>query len=208
MKKISIDYPRIEAVDLGLSVKWGSMNIGARTTDSFGDFFAWGELDTKLSYSWSNYIWCKGSNHTLTKYCYNADYGVLDRRTWWMDKVDDVAHIKLGETWHIPNRENWLELRHDCIWTWTAINGIKGFLVKSKIPGFTDKSIFLPAAGYKEDTRHEEVGIRGSYWSSSLYLYGPITPDTALCAIFECDRGLSMLESERMSGCTIRPVLD
>lgn len=205
-------YPAVvEAVDLGLSVKWANTNLGAKTPESFGDYYAWGELKTKSGYSWSNYKWCKGTSHSLTKYCYNSDYGVFDRKTWWLDKEDDIANVILGGKWHIPNRENWQELRHDCIWTWKTLNGVNGYLINSKIPGFTDKSIFLPAAGYKEDTRLEDVGYRGLYWSSSLYMYhlgpGLGLPYVALCADFN-SRVLKMLEDERILGCTIRPVLD
>lgn len=218
MKKITLEesyarnlqsfYPFVvEAVDLGLSVKWANINLGGKTPESFGDYYAWGELKTKSDYSWSNYKWCKGTNHSLTKYCYNSDYGVFDRKTWWLDKEDDIANVILGGKWHIPDRANWQELRHDCTWTWKTLNGATGYLINSKIPGYTDKSIFLPAAGYKVDSIFEEAGIRGSYWSSSLYLYCPSLPFMALCAIFD-SRVLRMIEDDRELGFPIRPVLD
>ena len=209
LKPISNYPPKIEAVDLGLSVKWANANMGAYSPEQFGEYYAWGEVETKSCYSWPTYKWCKGTNNTLTKYCCDDKYGILDRKTWWLDKDDDAAHIKLGGTWHIPNRENWSELRHDCIWRWTNINGVYGFQVKSKIPRFTDKSIFLPAAGCREDERCEEKGIRGFYWSSSLYLYCTPhhLPFVALCAIVE-RTGMRLITDYRMYGYSVRPVCE
>ena len=36
-----------EAVDLGLSVKWATMNVGANAPEEYGDYFAWGETEPK-----------------------------------------------------------------------------------------------------------------------------------------------------------------
>ena len=58
-----------EAVDLGLSVKWATCNIGASSPEEIGDYFAWGETEPKKDYSWETYKWSKGTDHTMTKYC-------------------------------------------------------------------------------------------------------------------------------------------
>lgn len=201
--------PRVEPVDLGLSVKWANANLGAVAPDRFGEYFAWGEIEPKSYYSWATYKWCKGDPKTLTKYCFKAEYGTLDRNTWWLDMDDDAARFVLGGKWRVPNRENWNELRHDCSWTWTSINGVSGYQVASKIPGFTDKGIFLPAAGYREDSYHNEVCSRGFYWSSSLYQFNmPYNrPDQALCVNFD-SHVLRMITDDRMLGFSIRPIMD
>lgn len=45
-----------EAVDLGLSVKWADRNVGASSPRDVGDFYAWGELETKSSFTEDNYF--------------------------------------------------------------------------------------------------------------------------------------------------------
>ena len=65
----------VEAVDLGLSVKWANMNVGAKKPSGFGSYFAWGETKPKEYYSWGTYIWTKGDSQYLTRYSPN------DRKT-------------------------------------------------------------------------------------------------------------------------------
>ena len=57
------------------------------------------------------------------------------------------------------------ELQSNCIYTWTTLNGVNGYLVTSKKNG---NSIFLPASGYRYETSVGGAGSVGSYWSSSL----------------------------------------
>lgn len=44
-----------EYVDLGLpsGTLWATMNVGAEKPEDYGDYFAWGETETKENYSWS-----------------------------------------------------------------------------------------------------------------------------------------------------------
>ena len=66
--------------------------------------------------------------------------------------------------------------KDNCDWKWTTVNDVYGYLVTSKITGYTDKSIFLPAAGYSDGYVYKPVkaGQSGFYWSSSLHLAEPI----------------------------------
>ena len=88
-----------------------------------------------------------------------------------MEPEDDVAHVKLGGKWRIPTGVEWSELRNtsNCSWTWTTIDGVNGYKVQSKKPGYTDNWIFLPAAGYRYEVYLNDVGSYGNYWSSSLH---------------------------------------
>ena len=137
-----------EYVDLGLSVKWATCNVGATTSEDYGDYFAWGETQPKSNYSESNYS-------------YNANPTVLPLSA-------DAARAKWGGSWRMPTREEQVELRDNCTWEWTTQNGVKGYKVTSKKKGYTKNSIFLPAAGYRRDSSLKEVGSYGYYWSSSL----------------------------------------
>ncbi|MBR2153604.1 MAG: Ig-like domain-containing protein [Bacteroidaceae bacterium] len=158
-----------EYVDLGLSVKWATMNVGANAPEEYGDYFAWGETNSKTDYSWENYKWCNGSETTMTKYCTDSDYGTVDNRTT-LELSDDAARANWGGTWRIPTHDEFTELRTKCTWEWTSLNGVNG----RKVTGPNGNSIFLPAAGYRDDSSLDNAGSSGSYWSSSLSTDDPL----------------------------------
>ncbi|MBO4566229.1 MAG: hypothetical protein J5695_03280 [Bacteroidales bacterium] len=139
------------AVDLGLSVKWASFNVGATTPEGSGFFYAWGETVTKPYYNdWKSYKWCEGTKNTLTKYNTNSSYGKVDNKTKFSDYsyADDPARYVFGGKWRVPTNDEWNELINNCTWTWTTVNGVSGCKVTSKKSGYTSKYIFIPAAGY------------------------------------------------------------
>ena len=152
-----------EYVDLGLSVKWATCNVGASKPEESGDYFAWGETTTKSTYSWSTYTYCKGSSTTLTKYNCSSGYGTLDNKTT-LELSDDVAAINWGGAWRMPTDAEITELREQCTWTWITQNGITGYRVTSKK---NSNSIFLPAASYCY-VYGFYTSDSGNYWSSSL----------------------------------------
>ena len=154
-------------VDLGLSVKWATCNVGASKPEEYGDYFAWGETKPKDYYNWSTYKWCNRTRNTQTKYCTDSDYGTVDNKTT-LDLSDDAARANWGGSWRMPTKAEQDELRENCTWTWTTQNGVKGYKVTSKKSGYTNKSIFLPAAGGHYGSSLDLAGSRGDYWSSSL----------------------------------------
>ena len=154
-----------EYVDLGLSVKWATMNVGASSSEDYGDYFAWGETEPKDVYDWNTYKWCNGSSSTLTKYNTDSYYGTVDNKTQ-LDLTDDAAYMNWGGAWRMPTDAELTELREQCTWTWTSQNGVNGYKVTSKSNG---NSIFLPASG----SSLNNAGSMGFYWSSSLYTDHP-----------------------------------
>lgn len=170
-------------VDLGLpsGMLWATCNIGAAYPEDYGDYFAWGETTTKETYDWSTYIWCNGSDSTLTKYCDNPSYGYngFTDSLSVLQASDDAATANLGANWRMPTYEELNELRNNCTSTVIIQNGVKGRL----FTGPNGNSIFLPAAG---DTEYDfAVGYSGRYWSSSVRSgnsyygrYMGISPDT------------------------------
>ena len=151
-------------VDLGLSVKWATCNVGASSPEEYGDYFAWGETEPKSIYDWSTYKYCNGSNLTLTKYNTNSSYGIVDNKTQ-LELSDDAAYMNWGGAWRMPTDAEMTELREQCTWKWTSQNGMNGYRVTSNSNG---NSIFLPAAGYRYESSLRYAGSDGDYWSSSL----------------------------------------
>lgn len=193
------------AVDLGLSVKWAAFNLGAIKPEGFGRGFAWGEIEPKTTYSWATYKWCGGSNTTLTKYNTLESSGTVDGKTT-LDPEDDAAQVNLGGYWRMPTEAEFAELMdpNNCTWTWTNVNGVYGYRVTSKKAGYTDKSIFLPAAGSWSGTNHNYANTDGFYWSSSL---GEDAPYGAWYIDFH-GSNQQMICNNRCYGRSIRPVLD
>ena len=182
-----------QAIDLGLSVKWAPMNVGAAKPEDFGDYFAWGEVESKSSYTWNTYKWC-GSGSTdyghpsLKKYCTNYKQGSVDDRIV-LEAEDDAATANWGEHWRMPTKAEWEELCDNCIWTQTKQNLVIGYLVTSKLNG---NSIFLPKKYLDNEI--------GAYWSSSLL------PSTSSFAYILSTGSISVNYTHRYIGLSIRPI--
>ena len=193
-----------EAVDLGLSVKWSSTNLGATSPSDYGDYFAWGETEPKDNYSWATYKLCNGSSSTLTKYNNSSSYGTVDNKTEFKDYdyVDDAARQALGGKWRIPTDAEWTELREQCTWEWTS--NYKGTGIAGRIvTGPNGNSIFLPAAGYRYVTNLYNAGSGGFYRSSSLYTGS--RPDYAWYVCFYSG-DVYRYGDRRCDGRSVRPV--
>lgn len=180
----------VEAVDLGLSVKWANMNVGAESVSDYGDYFAWGETEGynsgKDNFSESTYKYymsttekytdkdgfevVTGEKQGYTKYVADDKYGYdgfRDDKTT-LDLEDDAANANWGGEWRMPTKAEQDELREKCSWQWCALNNVWGY----KVVGPNDNYIFLPAAGYRVGSSLYNVDSWGNYWSSSLYPSG------------------------------------
>lgn len=158
-------------VDMGLSVKWASYNVGATRPEEYGNFYAYGEIEPKAEYTLLNYQW------------YDPDYNDWDCDEW--EKYYklgatitgtnyDVAHVKWGDEWRIPTQAEWTELINHCTWTWTGINGVTGALATSTING---NSIFIPAAGNMVDADHTHDQLGCFYWTSTEFIQNDISQE-------------------------------
>ena len=133
-------------VDLGLSVKWATCNVGATKPEDYGNYYAWGETSTKSKYTKGN---CKTYEKKMEDISGNANY--------------DVACASWGSAWRMPTYYEWNELIDKCNWKWTKQNGVKGY----KVTGPNGNSIFLPAAGHYYETSLYDDGEECEYWSST-----------------------------------------
>ncbi len=185
-------------VDLGLSVKWATMNVGANAPEECGDYFAWGETQPKEEYIWSTYKWCEGNYDTQTKYCTDSYYGTVDNKTI-LDLEDDAATVNWGGAWRMPTKEELQELLEDCTWTKVVQNDHNCYMVT----GPNGNTIILPAAGVFDDTIIEEYNTMGCYWSSSL------SEDSSSNAyyLYFSSGEVDWDGLERFYGLSIRPVL-
>ena len=128
-------------VDLGLSVKWATCNVGATKPSDYGNYYAWGETSTKSTYTEEN-------SKTHGNNSYNYDIG--------RNITTDAARANWSGTWRLPTEAEVRELVDKCAWTWTTHGGHSGY----KVTGSNSGSIFLPAAG---------IGGYGRYWTSTPY---------------------------------------
>lgn len=182
-------------VDLGLSVKWASCNLGATRPELFGSYFAWGETEPKEDYSWDTYLWSYGSENTMTKYCTDSRFGYngfVDGKTT-LDPENDAAHVLLGGKWRMPTKEEQDELRQKCSGEWTSLHGVNGW----RFTAPNGNSIFLPASGW---------GDSGSYWSSSLYGDYQNYAYTLIFKSSSYQEYVDWSQDFRYSGNSIRPV--
>ena len=177
-----------EYVDLGLSVKWATHNLGAEKPEDFGNNYAWGEVETKDTYDWSNYKWCNGgepisySSKKLTKYCTTSSYGNVDNKTT-LEIADDAANANLGGNWRMPTSAEVDELISECEWIWQE----GGYLVVSKV---NSKSIFIPSAS-----------VCAKYWTSDYSGY----KDSYI--LYVSPSNYYKTDNSREKGLLIRPVL-
>lgn len=203
-----------EYVDLGLSVKWATCNVGATKQEENGDYYAWGETSVKEEYNAQTYKYAKAEANNIellniTKYCINGESGYngfVDGKTV-LEANDDVATVKWGKSWRMPTKEEFDELRNKCTLTWTTIGGKTGL----KITGPNGQSIFMPAAGWRslwEKNMYYNYGLHSNgesimYWSSSL---SPYSSQKASRFYFYLGKYQYNTTYSRDIGLSIRPV--
>ena len=148
------------AIDLGLSIRWASCNIGATAPEENGNFYAWGDTLTRSSFTWGTYPYSGTTTNTMTKYCTRAANGTIDNRSTLI-AFDDAAYINWGETWRMPTWAEWNELITQCTWKDTTYNNVSVW----QVTGPNGNSIYLPKVGYKNNS---SVTAGCYYWSSTL----------------------------------------
>ena len=144
-------YGSYAAVDLGLSVKWATCNLGAKSAEQYGQYYAWGETSWKRNYTEPAY-----------RYYENEQYQYIGVNICGSD-YDTATHL-WGDPWRMPTRGEVNELQRSCRWTAETLSGTRGYRVTAP----NGSSIFLPAAGYKTGTRRTDAEVQGYYWTGTL----------------------------------------
>ena len=135
------------AVDLGLSVKWASHNIGAKSASDYGTYLAWAEMEPKTKYWFDTY------KYTDSKECEQC---LVDLGESICGTEYDMARQLWKGDWRLPTDTEIMELRNNCLWEWTQQDGVNGF----KITGPNGNSIFLPAGGFISGENNEvRIGV-------------------------------------------------
>ncbi len=188
-------------VDLALpgGTLWAATNVGAKIDADAGYYFAWGETSPKSCYSWETYSLGSGEVRLLK---YNAPDAFEA-----LAPEDDAASAAWGAECRMPTIADFAELRDtlNCTWRWTSrtdSNGddVCGYLVTSVRNG---NSIFLPAAGCRDDGAYFNLGKMGYYWSD---VRSPLYPDCAFYLALESYFPYTSYDS-RFYGLSVRPVL-
>lgn len=153
------------AIDLGLpsGLKWSCCNVGATKPSGSGGYYAWGETTTKSKYNDVTYLYGSGRDSDNDGW-YDNNWSVQNLGSNISGTKYDVAHVKWGGSWKMPTQDETKELYNNCARKWVTINDTKGYMYTSNING---RSIFLPASGYRVDTRLEYYNNYGRYWTSS-----------------------------------------
>lgn len=143
-----------EAIDMGVSVKWASTNLGADQPEQDGGYYAYGELETKDNYSVDNY-----------KYYDSSTYGFL----YLGDKISgniyfDAAAASLGGKWRMPTFQEFMELMNNSTTAIVTYKGRKGYVIESTVNGNT---IFMPYNGLKNGTQTNDYDNLGGYWAGT-----------------------------------------
>lgn len=194
-------------VDLGLSVMWATCNMGATTPIEAGDYYAWGEIESKATFTQDNYKWGNGYEsygEQFTKYVNDEKHGVVDNLTS-LQSADDAALVELGPHWRMPTYNELNELLTNCQFEIITVDTHNVY----KVTGPSGHFIIIP--------------LTGGYMGSTLYSTECATflTSTLVAATYPGDSlgdgsswGLQYKEGDdnhygwfaRSSGIPIRPV--
>lgn len=158
---ISIHLFSQKPIDLGLSVKWSSCNIGAFSSEQLGNRFAWGETESKQTFNADNYEYYNkekfdellDAGKTL-ELIHGAAYEYIGENI--SNTRFDAASLSYGNNWRMPTYDDWKELQSRCKWDWINLNGNVGY----KVTGPNGNSIFLPA-------ECGSYNCSASYWTAT-----------------------------------------
>ena len=173
-----------EAVDLSLSVKWATCNVGSYTPEGYGEYYAWGELEPKGYYDLQTYLY------------YNVDLPDFSG-----DPQYDVASAKWGADWRMPTRAEYDELLEYCTLEQVTLNNVSGY----KVTGQNGNHIFLPGAG-------NICGTNTTFEGDGYYLTS--TPELEewdgyyMCSMHLSGTLFRILYYEKSYGSSVRPVTE
>ncbi len=172
-----------EWVDLGLSVKWATCNVGADSPSDYGNYYAWGETEPKAQYRESN----------------SVTYGRKMKNIAEKSKYD-AARANWGGTWRLPTEKEIDELINKCTCKWANQDGHNGYLMT----GPNGNSIFLPAAGWWSWDESDGEEEAGGCWGDAPTRDAP----DGACSLSFDSEDIGRYVEDRFLGQPVRPVTD
>lgn len=173
---VTTSYSEPDSIDLGLSVRWGSFNLGASTAEESGKLFGWGSLYDFMHTTMVEFYPCKEPPTSIVCSSY------------------DVANVELGGLWRMPTTEEIQELIDSCEWEWNEEPS--GWYVRRN-----GAEIFMPIT-YKRSGDNIDSKSVGYYWSGDLA--EDISKANAL--FFSDNDSCTIVQDFRYMGFAIRPV--
>lgn len=182
-----------ESVDLGLSVDWATVNVGAKEPNEIGNYYWWASTDPI-------------KNETDAQNVYDVDetgqsYKKYNSLGMTIASEDDVARKTWGGVWRTPTPDELYELVTECTWEEAEYMDAKGYNVKGK----NGNKIFLPYV-FNPDGEH----LIGSYMSNTMssnsvdYYYNLYFADKPLSE--ENKEKMCVMEVVRKLMAVVRPV--
>ena len=156
---------------------WATTNIGAEKPEDYGYYFWWGDT---VGYKRENGAWVAsdGSSSVFSFSSgnvpnYNKSIDTLHSEGWItaggaLAPEHDAAQVHWGGGWRMPTEQELSDLNDKCDRTWSMMNGVFGYLVCGR-GDYASASIFLPAAGFGDETSLYDAGSGGYFWSSVPY---------------------------------------
>ena len=145
---------KCECVDLGLpsGTLWATFNVGACRPEEYGDYYRFGELETRDYYGIDNYN--DDYLAKLTPIFYRPDSYLASLKDEY-----DVANVKWGNCWNMPSMKQIEELFCYCSAESEMLNGV----LCTKMTGPNGNYIYLPLNGYYSGDTIYEIATLGSY---------------------------------------------
>lgn len=202
VQAIGLECDRIW-VDLKLpsGTKWARTNVGALSQLEHGDFFAWGETEPKEYYHWSTLKYYETDEYGGHFTKYNKVVWENPKNKDVLEPMDDAATVNWGGGWRTPTKIEMEELKNECNWLWTSIEGTLGFKITSKN---NSSYIFLPVTGAWSYKTYDDRGLTGYYWCSTMDDYPADLASTLNIYAFTASFG----SCPRWYGFAVRPVCD
>lgn len=154
----------VNFVDLGLpsGVLWADRNVGATNIEDYGGYYAWGEIEPKKKFTWSNYRFKGQGELDVTAYKFVPNVLRADIK-YILEKEDDVCSSIYGKECRMPTLEEMEELLKNCTWTRSTVRNIEGY----KVIGNNGNSIFIPSGG--ETMGKKNYKTYPHLWTSTFY---------------------------------------
>ena len=187
-------YVAREAVDMGLSVKWATCNLGAESPEQWGDHYLWGETFPRTDLG--NMV------DDINTYKENPEV---------LPVTADAVRTQWKGEWRMPTKEECEELCDRCKFELTTYNGESVVKVTSKVNGGVIYFPLSPIRMYSTQLyfpgaeEGEALAESTWYWSST----NDLTDTKKAYSLFVSSNGISQDIStiEKKWGLVIRPVI-